>query len=114
MTEKHCYVILSPSQSVDGRPGWTAKFFDPIRQQWVWVADWHPNREAALREAEVRLQELIRENQLTEAFKDVIDDFKQKGFSFAEILNALAELAHRENYPNQVGYFLEEASRAAE
>jgi hypothetical protein len=114
VNEKNCYVILTPSQSVDETPGWTAKFFDPVRQQWTWVAGWHPNREGALQEAEIRFQELIRENELTQLFNAIIDDFQEKGFSLQEILNSLAELVHRKNYPSQVGYFLEQASAAAE
>lgn len=112
--EQHHYTIVYPSESLEGEAGWTAKSYDPIRQEWFWIAGWHPSQQGALDEAEARFHELMREDQVVKTLKPVIESLKRAGFSVAEILNGLAELAHRDAYPDRVGYFLEEAASAAE
>ena len=114
MNDQQHYTIVYPSQSIEGQPGWSAKTYDPIREEWVELGSWYSTQEAVLQEASVRFCELMRQNQVAEVLKPVIDDLRQKGFSLGEILDGLAELAHRDAYPTQVGYLLEEAARAAE
>ncbi len=87
--------------------------YDPIREEWQDLGFWYPSQEAVLRESESRFRDLMREDQVAQAFKIVIDDFKQKGFSLREILDGLAELADRDSYPDRVGFLLEEAASAA-
>lgn len=116
MTEfiKQHYSILYPSESLDGRPGWTAKSYDPIRGIWFEIADWCPTQQAALQAAQDWFRELMREDQVVQTIRPVVEELKKSGFSLAEILNGFADLAHRDSYPDRVGYFLEEAARIAE
>ena len=112
MKYQHHYTIVYPSD-LDGEARWGCKMYDPIREEWDEFGEWYPSQEAALRESEIRFRDLMREDQVAQVFKILIDDFKQKGFSLAEILNGLAELADRDSYPDRVGFLLEEASAAA-
>lgn len=107
------YAIIYPSESLEGQPGWTAKSYDPIRKEWFEIGAWYPSQQEALDEAEARFRESIREDEVARTFKPVIDGLKRSGFSLAEILNGLAELADRDSYPDRVGYFLEEAAAKA-
>ncbi len=112
MNYHHHYTILY-SEQFDGEPRWGCHMYDPIRERWEDLGFWYPSQEAALRESEVRFGERMIEDEVARAFKILIDDFKQKGFSLAEILSGLAELADRDGYPDRVGFLLEEASAAA-
>lgn len=107
------YAIIYPSESLEGKAGWTAKSYDPIKKEWFEIDAWYLTQQEALDEAEARFRESIREDQIVRIFKPVIDNLKQSGFSLAEILNGLAELAHRDAYPDRVGYLLEEAAAKA-
>jgi hypothetical protein len=108
----HHYTIVHCDE-LDGQARWGARLYDPVRREWQDLGFWYPTQEAVLRESEVRFRELMRENEVAEALKLVIDDFKQKGFSLAEILNGLAELAHRDNYPDRVAFLIEQAVEEA-
>jgi hypothetical protein len=109
---QHHYTIVY-SEELDGEARWSGTMYDPIREEWQDLGFWYPSQEAALRESELRFRDLMREDEVAKAFKILIDDFKQKGFSLAEVLNGLAELADRDAYPDRVGFLLEEASAAA-
>ena len=108
----HHYAIIYCDE-IDGEPRWGARLYDPFKGQWEDFGFWFYSREDLLRESEVRFRELMRENEVAEAFKLVIDDFKQKGFSLSEILNGLAELSHRDKYPDRVGFLIEQAVEEA-
>jgi hypothetical protein len=100
---KNFYVLLAPGQ---------AQLYNPYRQAWCRLF-LPSNEQEALEEAKFHIEELAKEDVVAQSFKSLIDGFAEKGFTLREALNGLAELAHRESYPDEVGRLLERASEAA-
>lgn len=99
---KNFYVLLTAGQ---------AQLYNPHRQRWYLLFS-QGSEGKALREAKLSLEELAREDLVSEAFGSLINSFTEKGFNLREILSGLAELSFRENYPDEVCILLEKASEA--
>ncbi len=40
------YAIIYPSESLEGKAGWTAKSYDPIKKEWFEIDAWYLTRMA--------------------------------------------------------------------
>ncbi len=102
-------------KNIWGDDGFGARGYHPYQGAWLEILEsWDSTQDGALEKAQTSVREWMREAHVAEMFKPVFEQLERDGYSPAEILNGLSELAYRRKYPNDAIWYLEKAVEKAE